>query len=61
MALTYEAYYGDMLPHLKRVEAFLLELIQHYPAQEYADGVEPILYCKSRIKQPDSMIRKLKL
>lgn len=61
MALTYEAYYGDMLPHLKRAEAFLVELIQHYPAQEYADGVEPILYCKSRIKQPDSMIRKLKL
>ena len=59
--MTYEAYYGDMLPHLKRAEAFLVELIQHYPAQEYADGVEPILYCKSRIKQPDSMIRKLKL
>lgn len=61
MALTYEAYYGDMLPHLRHTEALLLELVRQYPAEGYTDGVEPILYCKSRIKHPDSMIRKLKL
>lgn len=57
--MTYEKYYGDSLSHLKHIEEVLLELIRQYPARGYPDGVEPILYCKSRIKQPDSMIRKL--
>jgi putative GTP pyrophosphokinase len=59
--LTYEEYYGDELPRLKCVEEILRNLIYKYPGQSYPDGVEPILYCKSRIKQPDSMIHKLKL
>ncbi len=33
--------------------------MRQYPARGYPDGVEPILYCKSRIKQPESIIRKL--
>lgn len=57
--MTYEEYYGDSLSLLKQTEAYLLELIRQYPARGYPDGVEPILYCKSRIKRPDSMIRKL--
>lgn len=61
ITLTYEEYYGDGFPRLKYAEKNLLELIRRYPAQSSPDGVEPILYCKSRIKQPDSMIRKLKL
>ena len=60
MALTYEEYYGDDFFRLKRVEEILLDTIRQYPAKDYADGVEPILYCKSRIKNPDSMIHKLK-
>lgn len=59
MTLTYEEYYGDGLTHLKQIEKFLLELVRRYPARGYPDGVEPVLYCKSRIKQPDSMMRKL--
>ena len=50
MALTYEEYYGDDFFRLKRVEEILLDTIRQYPAKDYADGVEPILYCKSRIK-----------
>ena len=42
------------------MEEILLDTIHQYPAKDYADGVEPILYCKSRIKNPDSMIHKLK-
>ena len=60
MALTYEEYYGDDFFRLKRVEEILLDTIRQYPAKDYSDGVEPILYCKSRIKNPDSMIHKLK-
>lgn len=57
--MTYEEYYGDNLSLLKQIEAHLLELVRQYPARGYPDGVEPILYCKSRIKQPESIIRKL--
>lgn len=59
--MTYEEYYGDSLSLLKQIEARLLELVRQYPARGYPEGVEPILYCKSRIKQPESMIRKLEL
>lgn len=57
--MTYEEYYGEDLFRLKRMEQILLDVIQDYPTQSYPNGVEPILYCKSRIKQPESMIRKL--
>lgn len=59
--MTYEEYYGDSLSLLKQIEVRLLELVRQYPARGYPEGVEPILYCKSRIKQPESMIRKLEL
>ena len=59
MTLTCEEYYGSEFVRLKRVEQILLDTIRRYPTQSYPDGVEPILYCKSRIKKPDSMIRKL--
>lgn len=57
--MTYEEYYGDSLADLKHIEEFLLRMVRQYPAPGYPNGVEPVLYCKSRIKQPDSMIRKL--
>lgn len=57
--MTNEEYYKDSLPDLKHIEIFLTGLMHKYPAQGYPNGVEPILYCKSRIKQPESMIRKL--
>lgn len=59
MTLTYEEYYGEAFCRLEHVERTLLDLVQAYPADRGPNSVEPILYCKSRIKQPDSMIRKL--
>ena len=57
--MTCEEYYGAAFSRLKHMEQTLLDLIHDYPTQSYPNGVEPILYCKSRLKQPDSMIRKL--
>lgn len=57
--MTYEEYYGGRLDSLKQVEQALLAVIRQYPTQNYPNGVEPILYCKSRIKRPESMARKL--
>lgn len=60
LSLSYEKYYGAELKRLRNAEEFLLKLVKDCPAQCCPDGVEPILYCKSRIKEPGSMIRKLK-
>lgn len=57
--MTCEEYYGEALSRLKHMEWALLGVIQTYPTQSYPNGVEPVLYCTSRIKRPDSMIRKL--
>ena len=57
--MTYEEYYGEDLFRLKRMKQILLDIIQNYPTQSYPNDMEPILYCKSRIKQPDSMVCKL--
>ena len=58
--MTKEAYYGASLARLDWAKRELLGLFQQYPAQEAVPGVQPILYCKARIKEPDSIIQKLK-
>ena len=58
--MTLQAYYGEAPPHLQQVMQDLLDVIKEYPVRETLDSVNPILYCKSRIKEPQSMIRKLK-
>ncbi len=57
--MNMESYYGDMLPRLQALEQSLLTIIDQYPIKETLDGVQPILYCKSRIKSPESMMNKL--
>ncbi len=57
--MNLETYYGDALPRLEYVEHALLNIIGQYPVQKTLDDFAPILYCKSRIKAPDSMMRKL--
>lgn len=57
--MTCEEYYGYQFDCLKRVEQSLLNIIYEYPTHSYPHGIEPILYCKSRIKSPESMMRKL--
>lgn len=57
--MTYEEYYGEAFFRLKYMEQTLLDLLHDYPTYSYPNDMEPILYCKSRIKQSDRMIRKL--
>ncbi len=59
--MTYQEYYGEDLPRLQSAEKTLLDLVRGYPAQDRPDGLVPILYCKSRIKRPESMMAKLRL
>ena len=59
MIMTCEEYYGRQFDSLKRLEQVLLDIIHEYPTQGYPNGIEPILYCKSRIKRPESMMQKL--
>ncbi|MCD8326148.1 MAG: RelA/SpoT domain protein [Lachnospiraceae bacterium] len=58
--MTYEEYYGDAYHILKQTEQKLLELIENYPGQEKLEEIQPIIYCKSRIKSPESMKEKLR-
>lgn len=59
--MTFEEYYGAYYPLLKKAEAGLLELIGNYPADcSAAESTQPVMYVKSRIKSPESMIEKLK-
>ncbi len=61
--MTFEEYYGDYYPMLKKAEADLLELIGRYPVgtqSELTEDTQPIMYVKSRIKSPESMVEKLK-
>ncbi len=58
--MTPESYYREALPELKRIEEYLTELIKNFPFRQAEDQIEPVLYCKSRIKSPESMIQKLK-
>ncbi len=57
--MDFETYYGEALPRLRQAEQCLLDAARAYPERETAEGLRPILYCVSRIKEPDSMIRKL--
>ncbi|MCD7778547.1 MAG: RelA/SpoT domain protein [Clostridiales bacterium] len=59
--MTYEEYYGDMLPVLKQTEKYLLDLINKFQTENPLEGVEPIIYCTSRIKAPESLKTKLEL
>lgn len=57
--MTAEEYYGCQYSVLQHIRQTLLDVIHEYPTQSYPDEVEPILYCKSRIKAPESMVQKL--
>lgn len=56
--MTYEEFYGSSYAGIKEAERLLLELIRQYPGADPED-VKPIIYCCSRIKSPESMIKKL--
>lgn len=57
--MTFEDFYGENYSQMKQTEQCLLSLANAFPRQKKPEGIEPIIYCTSRIKSPDSMIRKL--
>jgi len=58
--LTQEEFYGPAYETMKKAEGQLLDLIALYSAaKREREGVKPVVYCCSRIKTPDSMLRKL--
>lgn len=58
--MTPEEYYGDALPLLKRGEAYLKTLLETYPSDCKKEELQSILYIKTRIKTPESMMEKLR-
>lgn len=57
--MTHEEFYGSSLESMKKAEQQLLSLIDNYPNSN-SDDVNPIIYCCSRLKSPNSMMQKLK-
>ncbi len=58
--MTPEEYYGNVFPLLKQGESYLKKLIEHYPNGCAEDELQSILYIKTRIKTPESMMEKLR-
>lgn len=58
--MTLEEYYGEELLLLKQGESYLKSLIETYPNDFVQEELQAILYIKSRIKTPESMMAKLK-
>lgn len=60
--ISTEDYYGAEFPKLKASSKFLERLLENCPIQRGLDEeTKAIIYVKSRIKSPQSMLRKLKL
>ena len=54
-----EEYYEDALPTLIRGKQYLTDMLEEYPVRKTVDGIQPVLYTRSRIKTPESLILKL--
>lgn len=55
-----EEYYGDTFSLLKQGEEYLKTLMETYANDWAEDDLQPILYIKTRIKTPESMMEKLR-
>lgn len=58
--MTLEEYYGDAMIQLKQGEIYLKSLMETYPNDFVQEELQSILYIKSRIKAPESMMKKLR-
>lgn len=58
--MTPEEYYGNAFSLLKQGESYLKALIETYPNTCAKDELQSILYIKTRIKTPESMMEKLR-
>ncbi|MCJ7836771.1 RelA/SpoT domain protein [Cuneatibacter sp. NSJ-177] len=60
MDLTFEEFYAEQLPAMKSAEEMLLRIADQYVlAAEDGRMIQPVIYCTSRIKSPDSALQKL--
>ncbi len=58
--MTNEEFYGDSYFSMQAAAEFILALITRSPFyQETEDGLQSVLYCRSRLKSPESMTKKL--
>ena len=58
--MTYEEFYGSAYKTMKKTEEQLSELIILYSnTKREKEGVKPVVYFCTRIKTPESMMRKL--
>lgn len=55
-----EQYYGEYLSRLRLAEQSLIDFIEACPCAAAANDTQPVLYCKSRIKSPESTRDKLR-
>lgn len=58
--MTMEEYYGDSYEKLQKLEQTLRQIAEKYKGPETLDGVQPVLYISTRIKTPESMMKKMK-
>ncbi len=62
MSMTREEFYGDALEGLQLAERKILSLAQTYKDTVCEDEkIEPIVYCCSRIKSPESVLQKCRI
>ena len=58
--MTYPEFYGAEYEILKQTQSALISKIERMKNEGGAEDLQPIVYCASRIKSPESMIDKLK-
>ena len=57
--MTYAEFYGTEYELLKETQSILLTKVERMKNESSADDLQPIVYCCSRIKSPESMMDKL--
>ena len=57
--MTHAEFYGKSYETMQQAEKQLLDMVKSYPRQASAD-LQPVVYCCSRLKSPESMMRKLR-
>lgn len=58
--MTFEEFYGMNYTKMQKAQKQLQDMVYSYKRQVNKDDMNPVLYLSSRIKQPESMLLKLK-
>lgn len=58
--MTFEEFYGMNYTKMQKAQKQLQDMIYSYERQVNKDDMNPVMYISSRIKQPESMLLKLK-